>query len=167
MYVVKMLKIISKIFLFCSIIIITTSCAKNNDAPDMIFDFYNQYLSSSIKETDRQDLIKKYCTKNMLETLDILYSFDDEEGLIIGIDYDPFLNAQDIFPIEDIKIEKSEENKYKVSWDTDNVVILNIIKDKKDWKIDSIDIDNLEQIKKEVTDYWTSKGKENPKRFSI
>ena len=161
-----MLKIISKFFLFCTILIITTSCARNNDAQDMIFDFYNQYLSSSVEETDRQNLIKKYCTKNMLETLDILYSFDDEEGLIIGIDYDPFLNAQDFFPIENIKIEKLKENKYRVSWDTQNVVILNTVQDKKDWKIDSVDIENLDQIKKDVNEYWNKKGKDTPKVFS-
>ena len=162
-----MLKKIVNIFLFLTIIIVI-SCTKSNDAQDMIFEFYNQYLSSSIKETERQELIKKYCTENLLETLDILYSFDEEEGLIIGIDYDPFLNAQDIFPIEDIKIEKIKENKYNISWNnTNNVnVTLNVTKDNNNWKIDSIDIKNLEQIKKDVSDYWISKGKENPKRFS-
>ena len=162
-----MLKKIVNIFLFLTIIIMI-SCTKSNDAQDMIFEFYNQYLSSSIKETERQELIKKYCTENLLETLDILYSFDEEEGLIIGIDYDPFLNAQDIFPIEDIKIEKLKENKYNISWNnTNNVnVTLNVTKDNNNWKIDSIDIKNLEQIKKDVSDYWISKGKENPKRFS-
>ena len=144
------------------------SCAKNNDAQNMIFNFYNQYLSYSINETQRQELIKKYCTQNMLELLDLLYSFDEEEGLIIGIDYDPFLNAQDFFPIEDIKIENLKGNKYQISWNkSDNViVVLDVIKDKNNWKIDSIDIKNLEQIKKEVSDYWNSKSKENPKRFS-
>ncbi|MBR3655437.1 MAG: DUF3828 domain-containing protein [Elusimicrobia bacterium] len=138
------------------------------NAEDMLFDFYNQYLSSSINETERHALIKKYCTNNMLETLDILYSFDDEEGFIIGIDYDPFLNAQDFFPIENIKIEETEKNKYKISWnDTNNImVMLNVIEDNNVWKIDSIDIDRLEQIKKDVADYWKSKNKPNPKRFS-
>lgn len=147
-------------------IIITISCVKSNSAQDMLFDFYKQYLSSSVNETERQELIKKYCTENMLETLDILYSFDEEEGFIIGIDYNPFLNAQDIFPIEDIKIEQINKNKYKISWNNkDRDVILNIIKEKDCWKIDSIDINNLENIKKEVTDYWANKGKNNPKRF--
>ena len=73
-----MIKLISKIILFFAIII-TISCVKNNGAQDMIFDFYKQYLSSSINETQRQELIKKYCTKNMLETLDVLYSFDEIE----------------------------------------------------------------------------------------
>lgn len=148
-------------------IIITISCVKNNSAQDMIFDFYKQYLSSSINETQRQELIKKYCTKNMLETLDVLYSFDEEEGFIIGIDYDPFLNAQDFFSIENMKIEKTDKNKYQISWDkTDIKVILNVVKENNNWKINSFDITNWENIKKEVTDYWTSKGKENPKRFS-
>ena len=162
-----MLKRIINIFLFFTIIIMF-SCAKDNDAQNMLFDFYNQYLSPSINETQRQELIKKYCTQNMLETLDILYSFDEEEGFIIGIDYDPFLNAQDIFPIEDIKIEKLQGNKYKILWNNkDNIIVtLNVVKDNNDWKIDSIDITDLEQIKKEVTEYWKSKGKENPKRFS-
>ena len=162
-----MLKRIVNIFLFFTIIIMI-SCVKNNDAQNMILDFYNQYLSPSINETQRQELIKKYCTKNMLNTLDILYSFDEEEGLIIGIDYDPFLNAQDFFPIEDIKIENIKENKYKISWKKSNntIVILNVIRNKSNWKIDSIDIKDLEQIKKNVSDYWTSKGKENPKKFS-
>ena len=144
------------------------SCVKNDDAQDIIFEFYNQYLSTSINETGRQELIKKYCTKNMLDTLDILYSFDEEEGLIIGIDYDPFLNAQDLFPIENIKIEKLEQNKYKISWTNadNNIVKLNVIEDNNNWKIDSIDINNLEQIKKEVMDYWLSKKKTNPKRFN-
>jgi len=161
-----MIKLISKIILFFTIII-TISCVKNNSAQDMIFDFYKQYLSSSINETQRQELIKKYCTKNMLETLDVLYSFDEEEGFIIGIDYDPFLNAQDFFPIENMKIEKTDKNKYQISWDkTDIKVILNVVKENNNWKINSFDITNWENIKKEVTDYWTSKGKENPKRFS-
>lgn len=161
-----MIKLISKIILFFTIII-TISCVKNNGAQDMIFDFYKQYLSSSINETQRQELIKKYCTKNMLETLDVLYSFDEEEGFIIGIDYDPFLNAQDFFPIENMKIEKTDKNKYQISWDkTDIKVILNVVKENNNWKINSFDITNWENIKKEVTDYWTSKGKENPKRFS-
>ena len=161
-----MIKLISKIILFFTIII-TISCVKNNSAQDMIFDFYKQYLSSSINETQRQELIKKYCTKNMLETLDVLYSFDEEEGFIIGIDYDPFLNAQDFFPIENIKIEKTDKNKYQISWDkTDIKVILNVVKENNNWKINSFDITNWENIKKEVTDYWISKGKENPKRFS-
>lgn len=161
-----MIKLISKIILFF-MIIITISCVKNNSAQDMIFDFYKQYLSSSINETQRQELIKKYCTKNMLETLDVLYSFDEEEGFIIGIDYDPFLNAQDFFSIENMKIEKTDKNKYQISWDkTDIKVILNVVKENNNWKINSFDITNWENIKKEVTDYWTSKGKENPKRFS-
>lgn len=161
-----MIKLISKIILFFTIII-TISCVKNNNAQDMIFDFYKQYLSPSINETQRQELIKKYCTKNMLETLDVLYSFDEEEGFIIGIDYDPFLNAQDFFPIENMKIEKTDKNKYQISWDkTDIKVILNVVKENNNWKINSFDITNWENIKKEVTDYWTSKGKENPKRFS-
>ncbi len=161
-----MIKLISKIILFFTIII-TISCVKNNSAQDMIFDFYKQYLSSSINETQRQELIKKYCTKNMLEMLDVLYSFDEEEGFIIGIDYDPFLNAQDFFPIENMKIEKTDKNKYQISWDkTDIKVILNVVKENNNWKINSFDIINWENIKKEVTDYWTSKGKENPKRFS-
>ena len=161
-----MIKLISKIILFFTIII-TISCVKNNSAQDMIFDFYKQYLSSAINETQRQELIKKYCTKNMLETLDVLYSFDEEEGFIIGIDYDPFLNAQDFFPIENMKIEKTDKNKYQISWDkTDIKVILNVVKENNNWKINSFDIINWENIKKEVTDYWTSKGKENPKRFS-
>ena len=161
-----MIKLISKIILFFTIII-TISCVKNNSAQDKIFDFYKQYLSSSINETKRQELIKKYCTKNMLETLDVLYSFDEEEGFIIGIDYDPFLNAQDFFPIENIKIEKTDKNKYQISWDkTDIKVILNVVKENNNWKINSFDITNWENIKKEVTDYWISKGKENPKRFS-
>jgi len=161
-----MIKLISKIILFFTIII-TISCVKNNSAQDMIFDFYKQYLSSSINETQRQELIKKYCTENMLETLDVLYSFDEEEGFIIGIDYDPFLNAQDFFPIENMKIEKTDKNKYQISWDKTNIkVILNVVKENNNWKINSFDIINWENIKKEVTDYWTSKGKENPKRFS-
>ena len=154
-----MLKLIANIFLFF-IILIMVSCLKTNDAQNMIFEFYNQYLSSSINETERQELIKKYCTKNMLETLDILYSFDEEEGLIIGIDYDPFLNAQDIlFSIKDIKIEKQEKNKYKILWNnTDNIIVtLNVIKDKNNWKIDSIDIKDLERIKKDVMNYWNLK----------
>ena len=159
---------LKRIFLLLFIITVIISCTKSNDAQDMIFEFYNQYLSSSINETERQDLIKKYCTENLLEILDILYSFDEEEGFVIGIDYDPFLNAQDTFPIEDIKIEKIKENKYNISWNNTNnmIVTLNVIKDNNNWKIDSIDIKDLEQKKKEVYKYWNSKGKENPKRFS-
>ena len=143
------------------------SCAKNNDAKDMLFDFYNRYLSSSINETERQELVRKYCTENMLEILDVLYSFDNEEGFIIGIDYDPFLNAQDFFPIENLKIELLGKNKYKISWNNnDEFVILNVIKNNNSWKIDSIDIDNFEQIKKDVDNYWKEKGTNNPKRFS-
>lgn len=136
---------------------------------DMIFDFYNQYLSSSLNETDRHALIKKYCTNNMLEILNILYSFDEEKGLIIGIDYDPFLNAQDFFPIENIEIERIETNKYKVSWNNTNntIVILNVIKENSNWKIDSVDIDRLEQIKKDVIDYWNKKGRDIPKTFNL
>ena len=163
-----MLKKTILLFLFFLVIFIV-SCVQNNDAQEMLSDFYNQYLSSSLNEMQREDLIKKYCTKNMLETLDILYSFDEEEGLIIGIDYDPFLNAQDIFPIEDMKIEKMKENKYKISWNNASniIVVLNIIKDNNYWKINSIDIDGLEQIKKDVADYWNKKRKKFPKTFSM
>ena len=161
-----MLKVITKLILFSIVVTIMVSCTKSNDAQDMIFDFYNRYLSSSVDETKRQELIKQHCTKHMLETLDILYSFDEEEGFIIGIDYDPFLNAQDFFPIENMKIEKTDKNKYQISWDKTNIkVILNVVKENNSWKIDSFDIANWENIKKEVTDYWTSKGKEAPKRF--
>ena len=133
----------------------------------MIFNFYNQYLSSSLTETERHELIKNNCTPNMLKTLDILYSFDEEEGLITGIDYDPFLNAQDFFPIEDIKIEAMGENKYGISWNnTSNTIMINVIKDKNNWKIDSVDIDRFEQIKKDVVGYWNKKGKDIPKVFS-
>lgn len=136
-------------------------------AEDMLFDFYNQYLSPSLNETERHELIKNCCTPNMLEMLDILYSFDEEEGLIIGIDYDPFLNAQDVLPIESIKTENQEENKYKILWnETNNIVTLNVIKDNNTWKIDSFDIDGFEQIKKDVVDYWNNKGKDIPKVFS-
>ena len=163
-----MLKRIILLFLFFSVAIII-SCIKTNNAQDIIFDFYSQYLSSSLTERERHALIKSYCSQNMLESLDILYSFDEEEGLIIGIDYDPFLNAQDFFPIDDIKIEKAGENKYGISWNNTNnsTVILNVIKDKNNWKIDSVDIDRFEQIKKDVTDYWNKKGKDIPKTFSI
>ena len=66
-----------------------------------------------------------------------------------------------------MKIEKTDKNKYQISWDkTDIKVILNVVKENNNWKINSFDIINWENIKKEVTDYWTSKGKENPKRFS-
>lgn len=148
-------------------ITVIISCTKSNDAQDMIFDFYSQYLSSSLTETERHELIKNYCTPNMLESLDILYSFDEEEGMIIGIDYDPFLNAQDFFQIENLKIEPLGKNKYKISWNnTDKNVILNVIKNNNSWKIDSIDIDNLEQIKKNVDNYWKEKGTNNPKIFS-
>lgn len=162
-----MARLTAKIIFFLTIITVTISCIKNNDAQDMIFDFYKQYLSPSVNETEKKELIKKYCTKNMLDTLDVLYSFDEEKGLIIGIDYDPFLNAQDFFSIETLKIEKNNNNKYKISWDkTDINVTLNVIKDNNIWKIDSIDIDNLEQIKKNVNLYWKEKGKNNPKSFS-
>ena len=158
---------LKRIFLLLFIITVIISCTKSNDAQDMIFDFYSQYLSSSLTETKRHELIKKYCTPNMLETLDILYSFDEEEGLIIGIDYDPFLNAQDFFPIDDIKIENMGENKYDISWNnTNSTIVINVIKDKNNWKIDSVDIDRFEQIKKEVIDYWNKKRKDIPKVFS-
>lgn len=60
------------------------------------------------------------------------------------------------------------ENKYGISWNNTNntIVLLNVVKDKNNWKIDSIDIDRLEQIKKEVNDYWQTKNKTNPKTFS-
>lgn len=161
-----MIKLTAKIIFFLTILTVTISCIKNNDAQDMIFDFYKQYLSSSVNETEKKELIKKYCTNTMLDTLNILYSFDEEKGLIIGIDYDPFLNAQDLFPLETLRIEKTDNNKYKISWDkTDKSVTLNVIKDNNFWKIDSVDIDNFEQIKNEVNLYWKEKGKNNPKIF--
>jgi len=158
---------LKRIFLLLFMVTVIISCVKSNDAQDMIFNFYNQYLSPSINETERHELIKNCCTPNMLEMLDILYSFDEEEGMIIGIDFDPFLNAQDFFPIDDIKIEKSGENKYNISWNnTNNTIGINVIKDKNNWKIDSIDIDRFEQIKKDVVGYWNKKGKDIPKVFS-
>ncbi len=159
---------LKRIFLLFFLTIVIVSCVKSNDAQDIIFNFYNQYLSSSLTEAERHELIKSNCTPNILKTLDILYSFDEEEGLIIGIDYDPFLNAQDFFPIEDIKIEVMGENKYGISWNNTNntIVVLNVVKDKNNWKIDSIDIDGFEQIKKNVVDYWNKKGKDIPKVFS-
>ena len=161
-----MIKLTAKIIFLLTIITVTISCIKNNDAQDMIFDFYKQYLSSSINEPEKKELIKKYCTNNMLDMLDILYSFDEENGLIIGTDYDPFLNAQDSFPLETLRIEKKDSNKYNISWDkTDINVTLNVIKDNNIWKIDSIDIDNFEQIKNDVISYWKEKGKNNPKIF--
>ena len=163
-----MLKLKIKSILFFILAIIAVSCSKNNNAQDMLFDFYNQYLSTSITEMQREDLIKKYCTKNMLEILDILYSFDNEEGLIIGINYDPFLNAQDIPAIENLRIEKQNETNYKVFlWgDNDVGISMKLKKEKDNWKIDFIDINNLEQIKKEVENYWNEKNKNIPKIFT-
>ncbi len=158
---------LKRIILLLFLVTVIISCVKNNNAQDMIFDFYNRYLSSSLTEDERYELIKSYCSQNMLESLDILYSFDEEEGLIIGIDYDPFLNAQDFFPINDIKIEKAGENKYNISRNnTNNTIVINVIKNKNNWKIDSFDIDRFEQIKKDVIDYWNKKGKDIPKMFS-
>ena len=163
-----MLKQTIKLILFSIFIIIAVSCSKNDSAQNMLLDFYSQYLSSSITQMQREDLIKKYCTKDMLETLDILYSFDKEEGFIIGIDYDPFLNAQDIPSIENLRIEKQKENDYKVFlWGNNDIGIsMKLKKEKGNWKIDFIDINNLEQIKKEVENYWKNKGNNIPKIFT-
>lgn len=163
-----MLKLKIKLILFFILAIIAVSCSKNNNAQDMLFDFYSQYLSPSITEMQREDLIKKYCTKNMLEILDILYSFDNEESLIIGIDYDPFFNAQDMPAIENLRIEKQNETNYRVFlWgDNDMGISMKLKKEKGNWKIDFIDINNLEQIKKEVENYWNEKNKNIPKIFT-
>ncbi len=162
-----MLKKIIKVILFCIVATIVVSCS-NNNAQDILFNFYSQYLSPSINESQREDLIKKYCTKNMLEVLDILYSFDEEEGLIIGIDYDPFLNAQDIPSREGLKIEKQNETDYKVFlWGDNNTgITIKLKKENNNWKIDSLDSYNFEQIKRDVETYWSQKGKDNPKIFS-
>lgn len=163
-----MLRQIINVILFFTVLIIIVSCSENNDARGRLFDFYNKYLSPSISEIQRQDLIKKYCTRNMLETLDILYSFDEEEGLIIGIDYDPFLNAQDVPPIENLRIEKQSKTNYKVFlWGNNDVgITITLKKENNSWKIDSINSYNFERVKKEVESYWNKKGKDNPKIFS-
>ena len=155
------------IFIFF-IAVFIFSCAKQDMAQDVIFDFYNKYLSSSIKESEKKEIIKKYCTKNMLEVLDILYSFDEEEGLIVGIDYDPFVNAQEIPSIENLKIEKQNKTDYKIFlWGkNDRGVKLTLKEENNSWKIDSVYIENFEQIRNGVNDYWTKKGKNNPKFFS-
>ena len=163
-----MLKQTIKIILFFVIAIFMVSCLRNNNAQEILVEFYNKYLSPSVTETQREELIRQYCTKNMLETLDILYSFDEEEGLIIGIDYDPFLNAQDVPSMENLRIEKQNETDYKVFlWgNNDTGIRMKLKKENNNWKIDFIDINNLERIKKEVENYWNEKGKTNPKIFS-
>ena len=165
-----MLKSLLKILLLIIVFFNVSSCMnkENENAQEVLTEFYSQYLSHSVSEIQREKLIKQYCTKNMLEILDILYSFDKEEGLIIGIDYDPFLNAQDIPSIENVKIEKQNETDYKVFlWgNMDTFITIKLKKENNNWKIDSLDSYNFERIKKEVESYWNSKRKNNPKVFS-
>lgn len=153
----KIIKIILPFIMMFSFV----ACTKTNkiSAHDMLFDFYKQYLSNSIdNEQFKNELLQKYCTKNMLKTLDILYSFDEQEGVIVGIDYDPFINAQDIFPIESLKISKNIDNTYQISFDnTDISIKVNVVKEDSNWKIDSLDSYNLEQVKEMVNDYWKNK----------
>lgn len=137
------------------------ACTKLEEVPaeKMLSNFYTQYLSDTIdNEQFKQKLLQKYCTKSMLETLDILYSFDEQEGVIVGIDYDPFVNAQDVFPIETLKISKNADGTFQINFDNTDVSIKAVVvKENGNWKIDSLDTYDFEKIKKEVEQYWNSK----------
>lgn len=144
--------------LFSSVVVFAK--VKKQSPQKMILDFYTQYSSTYIDdEKYRNNLLQKYCSKKMLDTMKILYSFDEKEGLIIGIDYDIFLKAQDIRPIDKIKIENYKENIYKVYWtdDKDTVIQIFVIKEDNNWKIDSLDSYDFEKTKKEVEQYWLQK----------
>ena len=164
-----MLKFFIKLFIFSILFFNLSACLKEkNNQTEFLYYFYKQYLASSNNEIETGNLIKRSCTKNMLEVLDILYSFDEEEGLIIGIDYDPFLNAQDVPSTEGLRIEKQNETDYKVFlWgNTDTGITVTLKKENNNWKIDSLNSYNFEKVKKEVENYWNSKGRSNPKNFS-
>lgn len=154
----RFITIVLIVVLFSSVVVFTKY--KNQNPQKMLLDFYTQYSSNSIdNEEYKNKLLEKYCSKKMLDTMKILYSFDEKEGLIIGIDYDIFLNAQDVRPIDKIKIEKYEENIYKVYWtdDKDTIIKVSVVKEDDNWKIDSLDSYDFEKIKKEVEQYWNNK----------
>ena len=85
------------IFLISISVILFTSCKKGDENPEakaMLLKFYKSYISEVASSRDlkqmetRLDSLKKiYCTKSLIDSVNV--EFED------GLDYDPFINAQD------------------------------------------------------------------------
>ena len=131
-------------------------CEKQ-DGGNTIYNFYKEYTVACNDGTP-DDILKQYCSKKRLADLDILYSFDSEDSVIVGIDYDIFFNAQDILPLENLKVLKIENNLYSAVWDgIAKPIKIKLVKENGKFKIDELDSYNFEQVKKDVEDYWKSK----------
>ena len=130
---------------------------KNYDETNTIYNFYKDYtVACNTGTTDK--ILKQYCSKKMLANLEVLYSFDNEDSIIVGIDYDVFFNAQDILPLENLKVLKIKNNLYSVAWDgIAKQIKIKLVKEDGQFKIDELDSYNFEQVKKDVDDYWTNK----------
>ena len=141
---------------FFILLFFVCGCGKY-DETNTIYNFYKEYtVACNTGTTD--NILKQYCSKKMLEDLDILYSFDSEDSIIVGIDYDIFFNAQDVLPVENLKVSKIENNLYSVEWEQHTKPIkIKLIKEGGTFKIDELDSYNFEQVKKEVDNYWEHK----------
>jgi len=141
---------------FFILLFFVCGCGKY-DETNTIYNFYKEYtVACNTGTTD--NILKKYCSKKMLADLDILYSFDTEDSIVVGIDYDIFFNAQDILPLENFKVVKIENNLYSVVWDgIAKPIKIKLVKEDGTFKIDELDSYNLEQVKKDVDDYWINK----------
>jgi len=114
-----------KIFFIFSLGILFTSCKKEDENPEakvMLSKFYKSYISEIASSRDlklmeiRLDSLKKiYCTKSLIDSVNV--EFED------GLDYDPFINAQDADPkmLETLSVSyiKNSKNKYVVKYKND------------------------------------------------
>ncbi|WP_413853735.1 DUF3828 domain-containing protein [Candidatus Ruminimicrobium bovinum] len=143
------------IYIF-AVLFFIVGCEKQNKT-DIIYNFYKDY-TSACNNGSTETVLKQYCSKKLLADLDTLYSFDSEDSIIVGIDYDIFFNAQDVLPVENLKVSKIENNLYSVEWEQHTKPIkIKLIKEGGTFKIDELDSYNFEQIKKEVDNYWKHK----------
>lgn len=106
-------------FIFC-LSMFFTNCKKvdeNKEAEVMLAKFYKSYIGEvasyrDFKQMNRKlDSLKKiYCTKSLIDSINVEY----EDGL----DYDPFINAQDADStmIETLSVSylKNSKNKYVI-----------------------------------------------------
>lgn len=124
----------------------TISLEANQQIEKMLVTFYSSYLkefsNENLHESERKlDSIKvKYCTKSLLDS--ISNEFENN-----GLDYDPFIKAQDVSSamMESLIVKKisDSENKFKVQYfekDSGNQtnIFVSVVNENGSFKISSL-----------------------------
>ena len=137
------------IFLIFSLSILFTSCKKEDEDPEakaVLSKFYKSYISEVSNSRDlkrmevRLDSLKKmYCTKSLIDSVNT--EFED------GLDYDPFINAQDADSkmLETLSVSyiKNSKNKYLVKYknsfsNSETKIYVKIVDENGKFKISSL-----------------------------